>query len=101
MPIALALIAMLIELCFGYPEWLFRTIGHPASWMGWLVDGLDRLLNSETAGPKTRRVAGAIALLLILLIVAAITLVVQHELLRLRFGFLLVALIAASLIAQR
>jgi adenosylcobinamide-phosphate synthase len=101
MPIALALIAMLIELCFGYPEWLFRTIGHPASWMGWLVDGLDRLLNSETAGPKTRRVAGAIALLLILLIVAAITLVVQHELLRLRFGFLLVGLIAASLIAQR
>jgi adenosylcobinamide-phosphate synthase len=101
MPIALALIAMLIELCFGYPEWLFRAIGHPASWMGRLIDGLDRLLNSATAAPKARRFAGMIALLLILLIVAAIAVVVQHELLRLRFGFLLVALLAASLIAQR
>jgi adenosylcobinamide-phosphate synthase len=101
MPIALALIAMLIELCFGYPEWLFRVIGHPASWMGRLIDGLHRLLNSATAAPKARRFAGTIALLLILLIVAAIAVVVQHELLRLRFGFLLVGLLAASLIAQR
>jgi adenosylcobinamide-phosphate synthase len=101
MPIALALVAMLIELCFGYPERLFRAIGHPASWMGWLIDALDRLLNREAGTPKARRLAGAIALLLILLIVAAIAVVVQHELLRLRFGFLPVALLAASLIAQR
>jgi adenosylcobinamide-phosphate synthase len=101
MPIALALTAMLIELCFGYPERLFRAIGHPASWMGRLVDALDRLLNSETARPEARRVAGTIALLLILLIVGAIAILAQHELLRLRFGFLLVALLAASLIAQR
>jgi adenosylcobinamide-phosphate synthase len=101
MPIVLALIAMLIELCFGYPEHLFRAIGHPASWLGWLVDALDRLLNSATAGPKARRLAGTIALLLVLLIVAAIAVVAQHELLRMRFGFLLVALLAASLIAQR
>src|SRR6202167_2762063 len=101
MPIVLALIAMLIELCFGYPERLFSAIGHPASWMGRLIDALDRLLNSESAGPKARRFAGTIALLLILLIVAAIAIVVQHELLRLRFGLLLVALLAASLIAQR
>jgi adenosylcobinamide-phosphate synthase len=101
MPIALALIAMLIELCFGYPERLFGAIGHPASWIGWLVNSLDRFLNRETAGQKSRRLAGTIALLVILAVVAAIAIVVQHELLRLRFGFLLVALLAASLIAQR
>jgi adenosylcobinamide-phosphate synthase len=101
MPIALALIAMLVELCFGYPERLFRAVGHPASWMGWLIDALDRFLNRETAGQQSRRLAGTIALLVILAVVAAIAIVVQHELLRLRFGFLLVALLAASLIAQR
>jgi adenosylcobinamide-phosphate synthase len=101
MPIALALIAMLIELCFGYPERLFRAISHPASWMGRLIDALDGLLNRETAEPKARRLAGVIALILLLLIVAAIAIVVQHELLRLRFGYLLVALLAASLIAQQ
>ncbi len=101
MPIALALVAMLIELCFGYPERLFRAIGHPVSWTGRLVDALDRLLNRKTAGPTARRFAGALALVIILAVVAAITIVAQYELLRLRFGFLLVALLAASLIAQR
>jgi adenosylcobinamide-phosphate synthase len=101
MPIALALLAMLIELCFGYPERLFGVIGHPTSWVGRLIDALDRLLNRDTAGQKSRRLAGTFALLIILTVVAAIAVVVQHELLRLRFGFLLVALLAASLIAQR
>jgi adenosylcobinamide-phosphate synthase len=101
MPTALALIAMLIELCFGYPERLFDAIGHPASWMGVLVSALDQFLNRGTARQKSRRLAGAVALLVILAVVGAIAVVVQHELLRLRFGFLVVALLAASLIAQR
>jgi adenosylcobinamide-phosphate synthase len=101
MPIALALVAILIELCFGYPERLFRAIGHPAGWMGWLIDALDRFLNRETTQPRARRLAGAATLLLILALVGAIAIVVQYELLRLRLGFLLVALLAASLIAQR
>jgi adenosylcobinamide-phosphate synthase len=101
MPIALALVAMLIELCFGYPERLFDAIGHPTSWMGRLIDALDRFLNFETTRPKARRLAGTIALLVTLAVVAAIAVVVQHELLRLRFGLLLVAMLASSLIAQR
>jgi adenosylcobinamide-phosphate synthase len=101
MPIVLALTAMLIELCFGYPAWLFEAIGHPASWLGRLIDALDRFLNRESAGQESRRLAGVVALLAILALVAVVTTIVQHELLRLRFGFLIVALLAASLIAQR
>jgi len=101
MPIALALLAMLLELCFGYPERLFRAIGHPVSWIGRLIGTLDRSLNRATAGPNVRRIAGALVLLVLLALVAAIALVVQHELLRLRFGFLLLALLTGSLIAQR
>jgi adenosylcobinamide-phosphate synthase len=37
MSVALALFAMLIELCLGYPEWLVRAIGHPVSWIGNLI----------------------------------------------------------------
>jgi hypothetical protein len=29
MTITLALLALLIEALFGYPDWLLRTIGHP------------------------------------------------------------------------
>jgi adenosylcobinamide-phosphate synthase len=101
MPVVLALITMLIELCFGYPEWLFGAIGHPVSWIGRLVDTFDRLFNRETMGATTRRLAGAGALVLMLAVVAAIAVIVQHELQRVRFGFLPVALLAASFMAQR
>jgi adenosylcobinamide-phosphate synthase len=101
MPIALALLAMLLELCFGYPERLFRAFGHPVSWIGRLIDALDHSVNRETAGPKARRLAGVLALVVLLALVAAIAMVVQYELLRLRFGFLLLALLAGTFIAQR
>jgi adenosylcobinamide-phosphate synthase len=94
-------VAMLLELCLGYPERLLRAIGHPVSWIGWLIDALDRSINRETAGPKARRLAGALALVALLALVAAIALVVQYEVLRLRFGFLLLALLAGTFIAQR
>jgi adenosylcobinamide-phosphate synthase len=101
MPIALALVAMLLELCFGYPERLFRAIGHPVTWIGWLIAALDHSINRESAGPKARRLAGALALVGLLALVAAIAIVLQYEVMRLRFGFLLLALLAGAFIAQR
>jgi adenosylcobinamide-phosphate synthase len=89
---------MLVELFDGYPERLLRTIGHPVTWMGRLIVALDRLFNHE--GPW-RRGAGIVALSVLLGIVGLIAFAVQHELFRLRFGFLVTAIIASSLIAQR
>ena len=92
---------MLIELCFGYPERLFRTIGHPATWIGRLMVALDRWLNREAAGPTERRAAGVAALLILLAVVGALALIVEHELLRLPFGILVTGLVASTLLAQR
>lgn len=101
MSIALALIAMLIELCFGYPEQLLRVIGHPVTWIGRLIGMLDRTLNRETDGPGRRRAAGAAALLVLLMIVGIAAFVIQQALLRLSFGLLVTGLLASSLLAQR
>ena len=51
MSVALALIAMLIELCLGYPQWLVRMIGHPVTWIGALIAALDRLFNPPPFPP--------------------------------------------------
>src|SRR5580704_14334718 len=101
MSVALALLAMMIELCAGYPQSLWRAIGHPVTWIGHLIAALDRLLNRDTADANWRRGAGAIAILLLLAIVGAITFIVERELLRLPFGLFVVAVIASTLIAQR
>jgi len=92
---------MLIELCLGYPERLLRAIGHPVMWIGHLIGLLDRWLNRETIGPNGRRTAGVVAVLMLFGVVGAIAFVVQHELLHLRFGVLVVGLLARALIAQR
>src|ERR1700676_4886500 len=101
MSVALALLAMMIELCAGYPKALLRTVGHPVTWIGRLIAALDRALNRDSAKAKWRRGAGIIAILLLLGIVGTVAFVVQHELLRLPFGLIVLAVIASSLIAQR
>ena len=101
MSVALALIAMVIELCVGYPEWLTRAIGHPVTWIGRFIATLDRLLNRDTAKQTRRRTAGVVALLIILAVVGSVAFIVEREVLRLPFGIMAAALIASSLIAQR
>ncbi len=92
---------MLIELCFGYPERTAGAIGHPVTWIGRLIDALDRLLKRETVGARARRAAGIVAVLILIVVVGAVGLVVERELLRLPFGLLAVGLVASTLVAQR
>ena len=98
--LAIALFAMLIELCIGYPERLVRVIGHPVTWIGALIGGLDRLFNRDVT-PALRRLAGILAVAIALGVVGAITFVAQWQLLRLPFGVVPVAVLASALIAQR
>jgi adenosylcobinamide-phosphate synthase len=101
MSVALALVAMLIELCLGYPQRWQRAIGHPVTWIGHLIARLDRRLNGEAATPRARRAAGIVALLILLGIVGVIALVVQQTLLRLPFGLVITGFLGSTLVAQR
>jgi len=91
---------MLIELCIGYPERLTRAIGHPVIWMGGLIESSDRVLNREWA-PRLRRLMGVLAVAALLGLVGAAAFVVQSQLLRLPYGFVAVAVLASTMIAQR
>ncbi|HEY2245127.1 MAG TPA: adenosylcobinamide-phosphate synthase CbiB [Xanthobacteraceae bacterium] len=100
MSAALALLAMLIELCIGYTERLTRAIGHPVIWIGGLIEGCDRLLNRGGA-PGLRRLMGMSAVVVLLGLVGAAAFVVQSQLLRLPYGLIVVAVLANTMIAQR
>jgi adenosylcobinamide-phosphate synthase len=101
MSVALALLAMLIELCLGYPQFLLRAIGHPVTWTGRLISALDRSLNRETAAANARRAAGVAAVVILIAVVGAVAFLVQRELFRWPAGVLATALLASTLIAQR
>jgi adenosylcobinamide-phosphate synthase len=101
MTVVLTFIAMLIELCLGYPLAVQRAIGHPVTWIGRLIAWLDRTLNRETATAPMRRVAGVAAILILPAVVGVLAVLVQSLLLRLPFGLLAAALVASTFVAQR
>ncbi|QRM27914.1 adenosylcobinamide-phosphate synthase CbiB [Microvirga sp. VF16] len=90
------------EAAFGYPHRLYTWIGHPVTWIGRLIKGLDQSLNRENWSFGRRRAAGVLALLLLLAITGAATWALQTALLPLGpVGFAILALLSTTLIAQR
>ncbi len=61
----LLLVALFADALIGDPPWLWRRIPHPVVVMGRLIGFLDNNLNRETWPFATRRVAGIIALLIV------------------------------------
>jgi adenosylcobinamide-phosphate synthase len=101
MAVTLAFLALLIEAVVGYPERLTRAIGHPVTWMGRLIGMLDRTSNREGMSDASRRVAGALALLVVIVLTVTIAWLLERSLLLLPFGIIAVAIVASTLIAQR
>ena len=93
--------ALLIEIVIGYPQALVRIVGHPVIWMGALIGVLDRGLNRAAAGAPARRAAGACTVLFLVVAVGIIAFVLARAALALPFGYLLTALLASTLLAQR
>lgn len=97
----LAFLTLLTELIVGYPSWLVRAIGHPVIWIGWLIGYLDRTLNRHTWSDSQRRMAGIVALLLLIALPSGIA----YGLIVLfgwaAFGIVLTMLVGSSLLAQR
>ena len=96
----LAAAALVCEALFGYPQALYRAIGHPVSWIGALIRALDSALNREGASFRARKLAGCWALGLLLAIAGGVALALQWALTG-WLGFALLVLLAASLPAQR
>ena len=96
----LAAAALTCEALFGYPQALYRAIGHPVTWIGALIRRLDGALNREGDSFLVRKLSGCLALALLLAITGGVALALQGVLTGWA-GFVLLALLAASLPAQR
>lgn len=93
----LAPLALLIERVIGYPAWLYKAIGHPVTWIGGLISWLDARLNTGA----NRRLKGIVALVLLVLTVLALGLLIIAITRRIPFGWVIEALLASTLLAQR
>jgi adenosylcobinamide-phosphate synthase len=93
----LAPLALLIERVTGYPPALFRLIGHPVTWIGALIGWFEVRLNRGAS----RRARGVLMLVLLVLTVLAVGLIVVSVTRRIPFGWVIEALLASTLLAQK
>jgi adenosylcobinamide-phosphate synthase len=95
-----AALALLIERIFGYPKPLYDKIGHPVEWIGTTLAKLEALLRDPEAEPLQARLRGVAALLALLIIFAIPAVLAASFLATFKFGWIIEALLATTLIAQ-
>jgi adenosylcobinamide-phosphate synthase len=96
--------ALLVEAAFGYPDALFRAIGHPVVWVGALISWLDRVGNHATQPGWARRICGGATVLVLVGVVVGPICVLQREILRhlpFPLAILALAIPASALLASR
>jgi adenosylcobinamide-phosphate synthase len=102
--VGLALLAAFIESVVGYPNLIFRAIGHPVTWIARVITWADTAWNSEEESMMQQRLRG-IALLLLLvggsLVVGLLVSRLLYLLLPSVLAFIACAVLASSLLAQR
>ncbi|WP_319414309.1 adenosylcobinamide-phosphate synthase CbiB [uncultured Cohaesibacter sp.] len=97
------LMAVILDAIFGEPDWLWRRLPHPVVLFGKAISVLEKWLNRPAVqSALTGRLAGTLSVAILLLFGAAGGYFLQLWLMSFGFvGWLIVALLASSLIAQR
>ena len=95
-----AFVAIVLEAIAGYPDALYRAIGHPVTWLGRLIAWCDRTWNSERVRSpgdfERRRFRGIVTVVLLLAVSIGIGLLLTEWL-----GAILCGVLGSSLLAQR
>ena len=96
-----AAVALIIERFTGYPQAVHRVVSHPVVWMGMLISYLDQRLNKPGVDGPEGRLRGVAALLLLIAATFLPAYMLADILERWRHGWLVEALLATTLIAQK
>jgi len=99
--LALAFAALLVEALIGYPAPVYDVIRHPVTWIGALIARLEQMLNRADYADDSRKALGVATLVLVLAVAGKAASLVTGWAPDNWLGFLLLAILASSLVAQR
>jgi adenosylcobinamide-phosphate synthase len=94
-------VAMVVDALLGWPSWLFVRIGHPVTWLGWLISAIDTAWNRPSDPPPFRRAAGLAGALVVIALSVALGWALQSLLPLGSIQIVLVGLLAWPLVALR
>lgn len=94
-------VAMAVDALLGWPSWLFARIGHPVTWLGWLIAAIDSAWNRASDPPWLRRVVGVAGALVVIALSVALGWIVQSVLSSGSIQIILIGILAWPLVALR
>ena len=97
---AMMLVAVALDLVIGWPPRIYAAIGHPVTWIGVLIDALDRKLNREVDSFARRKLGGVFAAMVCVGTVALAAILLQG-IASGRAGILIGGIFAWPLVAVR
>ena len=100
----LALVAIATEAMVGYPNAVYRLVGHPVTWIGKFITWCDEAWNSGARSSRERRLYGVVTLILLLAIALLSGFAIVAVLARLFpdvMALILCGVLASTLLAQR
>ncbi len=99
--LALALSALLVEALIGYPAPVYARLRHPVTWIGALIARLEQMLNRPEFSAARRKGLGVLTLLAVLAAAGAVAGALTQWVGQGWLGFIVLAVLASSLVAQR
>ncbi|HXH45067.1 MAG TPA: adenosylcobinamide-phosphate synthase CbiB [Bradyrhizobium sp.] len=94
-------VAMAVDAFLGWPSWLFARVGHPVTWVGWLIGALDAAWNRASDPPALRRAAGVAGAAAVIALSVALGWIVQSALPSGWVQIVLIGILAWPLVALR
>jgi adenosylcobinamide-phosphate synthase len=94
-------VAMAVDALLGWPSWLFVRIGHPVTWLGWLIAAIDSAWNRASDPPTLRRAAGVAGALVVIALSVVLGWLLQSLLPRGWLEIALIGILAWPLVALR
>ncbi len=97
----LAPLALIFERAFGYPRLLLGAFGHPVMWMGRLISFMEMRFNDGADEALIRRNGGILMLVVLIGATLVVSVAISAILRFVPFGWVLEALLASTLLAQK
>ena len=91
--------AILIDIIFGWPNIIYKAIGHPVTWVGKLIKFFDKKLNNISYSNNFKKMSGLVTLLICSLLVISICILIEKFLNQFSFGMFISMIIIWPLIA--
>ncbi|MDE3239789.1 MAG: cobalamin biosynthesis protein CobD [Paracoccaceae bacterium] len=94
-------VALVVDWALGWPDCLYRRVGHPVVWLGALIAWLDNTWNSAGIQPMRDRLSGLVAALIVITLTAFVAAGITTLLPGNWFGVVLSGVLAWPLVAAR